>query len=322
MTLIPASLLLVGTTQITNATLLVATTVIAADVSAVWRCKQIMQATALKDTLTDGITNTDSTGGSVINGTGCVPNTERFSLDDVLNSITCGNCLKFTPQLPDTSLDGVLIDPPYGENQGFEGDETPAQAGDLLQAFLEAVQPKVKRNGHVAIFWTMRGLDACIDALRATGFTYRRVLSMYLPKGSARPYLGWLPRTQAIVIGQKYLPKQPTDFHADMAQYLSNAVKASGLSRGEIAKRLGCNSRLVMKWTRVGDPAWCLPTPRFYQPLKKLLNLDDEFDVLLDREPVNDANRRTDYEYRHDTYIVSDKTEKMLQRFGESHTIY
>jgi DNA modification methylase len=67
-----------------------------------------------------------------------------------------------------------------------------------------------------------------------------------------------------------------------------------------------------MKWTRVGDPAWCLPTPRFYKPLKDILGLDSEFDILLDREPTHVANTRDDFSYKHDTYIVDDLNSDML----------
>lgn len=231
---------------------------------------------------------------------------------DLLNKVVCGDCLRVAERLPDAVLDGVLIDPPYGEGMEYEGDETLGKAEGLLSRFLRIVEPKVKRNGHVAIFWTMRNLDVCIDTLRSSGLMYRRTLSMYLPKGNARPYLGWLPRTQAIVIGQKYLPKPPTEFHYEMSQYLAKALEASGLSRNQVAKKLGCDSRLVMKWTRPEDPAWCLPTPRFYRPLKDLLKLDDTYDILLEREPVHVNNSRNDFEYRHDTYIVDDKNEEML----------
>jgi DNA modification methylase len=231
---------------------------------------------------------------------------------DFVNKVICGNCLEIINLIPNEILDGIVCDPPYGENQGYDGDETLDHAANLLCSFLKNVEPKVKRNGHVVIFWTMRNLDVCIDVLRSSGFLYRRTLCMYLPKGNARPYLGWLPRTQAIVIGQKYLPKQPSEFHRDMASYLSNAVAVTGLSRNEIARRLGCDSRLVMKWTRVGDPAWCLPTPRFYKPLKEILGLDDTFDVLLHRESFHAANKRDDFEYKHDTYVVDNKNEDML----------
>ena len=232
--------------------------------------------------------------------------------DDILNKIINGDCVNLISDIPDTAIDGVLIDPPYGENMGYEGDSDLRQAEDLLSLFLQCVEPKVKWNGHLAIFWTMRNLDVCIDTLRSSGFLYRRTLAMYLPKGNARPYLGWLPRTQAIIVGQKYLPKQPREFHGDMAQYISKALVASGMTKSEVAKKLGCNSRLVMKWTRVDDPAWCLPTPRFYRPLKELLKLDDKFDILLDRKPLNIANNRNDFEYKHDTYIVDDKKYEML----------
>jgi hypothetical protein len=182
----------------------------------------------------------------------------------------------------------------------------------MLYSFLRAVEPKMKRGAHVAVFWTMRNLDVCIDALRSCGLTYRRTLAMYLPKGSARPYLGWLPRTQAILIGQKYLPKQPTEFHRDMALYLGNALAASGLSKSEVASRLGCDSRLVMKWTRVGDPEWCLPTQRFYKPLKAMLGLNGDFDILLEREPATGDSCRNDFPYKHDTYVVDNNNERML----------
>ena len=228
-----------------------------------------------------------------------------------LNTITCGNCLDIIGTLADESIDGSIIDPPYGEGMGYAGDDSVPEAGKLLVSYLGKAKPKLKPNAHVAIFWTMRSLDVCIDALRACGLTYRRTLSMYLPRGGARPYLGWLPRTQAIVIGQKYLPSPPTEFHGDMAQYLAEAVQRSGLSRSQVARHLGCNSRLVMKWTRVNDPAWCLPTPRFYGPLKKLLCLDDTFDLLLTRQPTNRVGRN-DFEYKHDTYVVNDKNETML----------
>lgn len=227
-----------------------------------------------------------------------------------LNQIVCGDCLKFIPTLPDECLNCVVTDPPFGENQGFDGDDTVQVACDLLASFLALVEPKLKRNAHLAIFWTMRNLDLCIEAAKAVGFTYRRTLAMYLPRGGARPYLGWLPRTQAIVIVQKYLPKQPTEFHADLANYLADKLGESQFTRGSLAKALACDSRLVMKWTRVGDPAWCLPTPRFYKQLKPLLNLDDRFDILLDREPSHNT-QRNDFPFHHDCYIVKEKIDKM-----------
>lgn len=230
----------------------------------------------------------------------------------MFNEIVCVNCLDFIPTLDDLSLDAVVSDPPYGSQMGYNGDESLPVAEDLLYAYLRVVAPKLKRGGHVVLFWTMRNLDVLIDAVRSCGYMYRRTLSMYLPRGSARPYLGWLPRTQAIVVAQKYLPKQPSEFHEDMAGYLYNAMVKSDHTRTSLAKALNCDSRLIMKWTRKGDPAWCLPTPRFYKPLKDILSLDDTFDVLLDREPSGGVAGRDDLVYKHDTYIVDNVKEEML----------
>jgi DNA modification methylase len=67
---------------------------------------------------------------------------------------------------------------------------------------------------------------------------------------------------------------------------------------------------LIMKWTRVDDPAWCLPTPRFYKDIKTLLGLDETYDLLLSREAPK--NHRSDVTYRHDCYVVEDREEEMI----------
>lgn len=231
-------------------------------------------------------------------------------MQQFLNKITQGNCLELIEQLPDESLDSCVCDPPYGENQCFEGDD-PREAPDLLNAFLAKLYSKLKPNGHVAIFWTMRQLDVCIEAVKKN-YTFRRVLTLYLPAGAARPFLGFLPRCQAIVLAQKYVPGQPTEFHFELSNYLRQKLDESGLTRSELARELGCNSRLVMKWTRPNDPAWCLPTPRFYPKLKELLKIEDQYDFLLTRQPSNRENR-SDFKYHHDCYIVRNKKNgKML----------
>lgn len=231
-------------------------------------------------------------------------------LTDYLNKITCINCLKALDNIPDDSIDAVVIDPPYGEGFEYDGDETLKSAKSLLKAFLKKVKSKLKQNSHIVIFWTMRNVDVCIESTKEH-FTFRRVATMYLPKGGARPYLGWLPRTQAIVIGQKYVPGQPSDFHYELSEHLKNKLDESLYNRSSLAKALGCDSRLVMKWTRPGDPSWCLPTPRFYPKLKELLNLDNRFDFLLTRENTT-KRKECDFSYKHDCYIIDDKNEYMI----------
>ncbi len=233
---------------------------------------------------------------------------ERF-----LNQVTQGDCIDLVQQLEDDSLDAAIADPPYGEGMGYEGDESSVVSESLLQNLLRALYPKLKPNAHLAVFYTMRNVDVPIDAVRALGYTFRRIIPMYIPKGGARPYLGWLPRTQAIVVAQKYIGSQPTEFHGQLAPYLREAIQATGMTNSQVARALRCDSRLIMKWTRIGDPAWCLPTPRFYAPLKELLKLDGRFDVLLSREPSPQGRpSRQDFTYQHDFYIVDEKRDGLL----------
>lgn len=225
-----------------------------------------------------------------------------------LNEIVHGNCLDLIDELPDESIDCCLTDPPYGAAMGIENDDNIFIASDLLLNFLIKLKPKLKQNGYVAIFWTMRNLDVCIEHLKKN-FTYKHTAVMYVPKGSARPTCnGLLPRTQSIVIGQKYVPGQPTEFHGELADYLYQKMIENGYTRSSLAKVLGCDSRLVMKWTRKNDNAWTLVTPRFYEKLKPLLNLDSKYDFLLHREYKPKQNRK-DFKYKHDCYIVDNEHE-------------
>lgn len=224
-------------------------------------------------------------------------------------SLHLGDCLEVLKTLEPGSIDAVVTDPPYGENMGIEGDGGLACASRLLEEMLGHAERLLVRGGHCIVFWTMRNLDVCIEKIKGSRLTYRRVIPLYIARGSSRPYLGWLPRVQAIVVAQKYLPKQPSDFHLEMADYINQAIVASGMSRCELARELGCDSRLIMKWSRVGDPAWCLPTARFYWKLKAAIKLDDRYDFLA--EP---RGTRRDYEYKHDLYVFDEPMSR-----GKSH---
>lgn len=232
---------------------------------------------------------------------------------DFTNQIINGDCIELTKQLPDSLLDAVLIDPPYGEHQRYKGDDGLREAKQGLQDFLQVVFPKVKQNGYIAVFWTMRNVDICIETVKHL-FTFRRLVSMYVRAGSARPHLGWIPRTQAIIIAQKYFPGQPShidDFHDKLSVYLQEKMIEKGYSNPSLAKEMGCNSRLVSKWTRKGDKQRVIPTPKYYPKLKELLDIDDEYDFLLEREEAHKDQRR-DFEYKPDCYMVNTKGPELL----------
>ena len=147
-----------------------------------------------------------------------LPDNPYFYDDDVV--LYCSDFRNIICQIPEKTIDGVVTDPPYGESMGYAGDNGFHEARELLDDLTRGITPLLRDKRHIALFWTMRNLDQAIDAIRSHGLTYRRVLTMYLPKGSARPYLGWLPRTQPIIIAQKYLPAQPPEFHTILARHI------------------------------------------------------------------------------------------------------
>ena len=224
-------------------------------------------------------------------------------------SVQCLDAVAGIETIAKDSVSAIITDPPYGQGQDIEGDVSVDVSITLLGKALKASGSKLRRGAHVAIFWSSMNLDLCIDVTKESGFTFCRLLTMYIPKGGARPYMAWLPRTQPIVLCRNYLSLPPSEYHMKMAAWLDNGIQQAGISKTAIARHLGCDSRLVMKWSRVGDPAWCLPTPRFYRRLKTLLQLGPEFDDLLDRPPAKPERNGRSYEYRHDVYIV-DKTKQ------------
>jgi DNA modification methylase len=231
-------------------------------------------------------------------------------------SLILGDCLTVSRKIEKGTVAAVITDPPYGESMGFDGDENVETAIDLLQFASRDWHSILKPNGMVAVFWASRSVDQAIDALKSSGLSFRRILNMYLPRGGARPYMAWLPRTQPILIFQKYMPKALPEIHAEICDVLNAAIERENVSKKTLAETLGCNSRLIMKWTRKGDPARCLPTPRFWKLLKEILALGDDMDFLLTREPVRGPQR--EYEYLHDTYVVNeginDKCEHPCQK--------
>lgn len=214
-----------------------------------------------------------------------------------------GDCREILPKLPKVDL--VLTDPPYGEGFGFLGDTTPAAAAELLGEALSVV--RTEPGAYLACFWTMRSLDILFDEVREQGWSYLRLLAMHV-NGKARPYLAWLPRLQPIVLFRK--GSRSSKLHDHFAPYLADAIKRSGMNNAEVASLLGCDSRLVMKWSRFRDPSWCLPTERFYPRLKVILGLSDEFDTALTTRQRERAFRPDSY--HHDLYRVVDGKRQTL----------
>jgi hypothetical protein len=207
-----------------------------------------------------------------------------------------GDCLDVLPTLG--KVDAVVTDPPYGESMGFHGDDSPEVASDLSGAAFKAAKACCRSGAIAACFWTMRSLDLLLDSVRCSEWSYVRSLAMHV-NGSARPDLSWLPRIQPIVLfrnGMKF-----GDLHDRFSVWLRSGIEESGLSQSDIARSLGVDSRLVMKWSRYRDPSRCLPTIKHYQRLKEIVGLSGEFDSEIYGRCIERDEPRN---YQHDLYSV------------------
>lgn len=201
-----------------------------------------------------------------------------------------GDCLEVLPLLVKGSVDAVVTDPPYGEGFGFDGDADPETAAEVFSAFLSVF---VANPGtYMGVFWTTKSFDKMIDVVRDKGWTYLRFLAM-VANGTARPHLGFLPRIQPI--GLFRIGSRSSELHDRFSVIAEQSIRSSGLTRTRIANELGCDSRLIQKWSRYRDPSWCLPTESFYDRFKNLVGMGNDFDDEMKARAVAESFSPTTY---------------------------
>lgn len=211
---------------------------------------------------------------------------------DGRRTIYRGDSRKLCATLSAESFDALVTDPPFGEGRS-EGDASPVEAAKLLTDVLQAARQALKPGAHVAYFWSNRSLDLAIDAGRAVGLEYKRLLGMRVQQSGARPYRGWLPKTTPIVL-MKVPGRAVPAWRERQAARIARAMKAQGLTRYSIAKRMEVSERLVMKWSTPRDQAWSYPNDRHRRKLEAILGIE-----------IPPAEPEEHYEARGDIYEVT-----------------
>ena len=91
----------------------------------------------------------------------------------------------------------VVTDPPYGINrEGIENDD-PEGLRDLFDGCLAAMPIE---NAIVIAFQSPRLFPVWLDAIRAHGYKFERMLWMYKSNDDTRPWRGWIMASEAILI--------------------------------------------------------------------------------------------------------------------------
>lgn len=91
----------------------------------------------------------------------------------------------------------VVTDPPYGINRDGITNDSPE---GLLVLFQGALEQLPIDNAVVAAFQSPRLFWVWLDALRAAGHTFERLLWMYKPNDETFPWRGWLLTSEAILL--------------------------------------------------------------------------------------------------------------------------
>lgn len=199
-----------------------------------------------------------------------MPNPTEYWYDDK-RSLYCGDAREVVPALTQT-WDAVVCDPPYGE-QLVAGDDNPEHSAKLFHETLVTCKPRLRPGAMLAFFWSNRSLDLGLEAAKSAGFEFRRLLTMHVQQSAARPYRGWLPKTQPIVVMQ--LPGRAIPaWREESCKKLQAAMEARGIKQRELAEKIGCDRRLVMKWVRVYDPHWSYPSEEHRVLLNEILGVD------------------------------------------------
>lgn len=203
-----------------------------------------------------------------------------------------GDARRLGRSLPVGSVDAIVTDPPYGEGL-TEGDESPDSSAELLRDALVSVRHALKPAAHVVYFWSSRSVDLAIEAGKQAGLQFQRLLYMYNQQGSARPYRGWLPRVQPIVVMRAPGRELPA-WRVPICELIKKAMDDGGWTCTSLAKELGCSARLVTKWTRLDDEHWSYPNESHREAMAALLG------VAIPRPPEDDGT----VGFRHDLYTV------------------
>ena len=57
--------------------------------------------------------------------------------DQLINQIVCTDSTQAIHHIPDLELDGIVIDPPYGQNMGYDGDDNLLRSCNIIRGIFK-----------------------------------------------------------------------------------------------------------------------------------------------------------------------------------------
>jgi len=181
-----------------------------------------------------------------------------------------GDCIEAMKEMPDSSIDLIVADPPYGlEFMGKDWD----RAVPKLEVW-EECNRILKHGSFMFVLSSPRQdvLTQMIMRIGSCGFDVS-FSPIYWAYASGFP--------KAMNIGKMVDKKRVGDKFWELRQYLRECVKKSGLTQKEIKEHLGypLNSGVIGHWIGISQP--CTPSGKDWQKMKEILPIDNRYDDLI-----------------------------------------
>ncbi|QFG12994.1 DNA methylase [Mycobacterium phage Paphu] len=175
-----------------------------------------------------------------------------------------GDCRDILTELEDASVDSIVTDPPYElafmgkkwDNSGIAFDV------EMWEQCLRVLKP----GGHLLAFGGSRTWHRLTVAIEDAGFEIRDSIAWLYGSG--------FPKSLDVA---KAIDKAGGESPQRQAEVLRNARTRAGLSRDEVAERIGCTPSSVRDWEEGRSRAvgrsleWITPSPEYRDRLADLL---------------------------------------------------
>ncbi|QGH75489.1 DNA methylase [Mycobacterium phage BaconJack] len=175
-----------------------------------------------------------------------------------------GDCRDILTELEDASIDAILTDPPY--ELGFMGKKWDNSGIAFDVEMWEQCLRVLKPGGHLLAFGGSRTWHRLTVAIEDAGFEIRDSIAWLYGSG--------FPKSLDV---SKAIDKAGGESPQRQAEVLRNARTRAGLSRGEVAERIGCTPSSVRDWEEGRSRAvgrsleWITPSPEYRDRLADLL---------------------------------------------------
>jgi adenine-specific DNA-methyltransferase len=152
-------------------------------------------------------------------------------MNSFLNRVTCGDCLRLLPELPDGSVDFVLTDPPYLVSYRDRSGRTIAgdDRAEWLKPSFVQIYRVLRADSFCVSFYGWTQADKFLYAWRAAGFTPVGHMVFVKPYASSERFLRY-HHEQAYLLA-KGKPDMPRALLSDVFQwrYTGNTRHLSSL---------------------------------------------------------------------------------------------